>query len=104
MKITIGKDKLDMAQKAADAAAEKIRKAIAEKGEARIIVATGASQFEFLQALVKEEGIDWTKVTGFHLVPRKERRYNTCKPHQPRLLELGRRGERRDHLRPRVKA
>ena len=67
MKITIGKDKLDMAQKAADAAAEKIRKAIAEKGEARIIVATGASQFEFLQALVKEEGIDWTKVTGFHL-------------------------------------
>ena len=67
MKLTIGKDKLDMAQKAADAAAEKIRKAIAEKGEARIIVATGASQFEFLQALVKEEGIDWTKVTGFHL-------------------------------------
>ncbi len=67
MKIVIGKDKLDMAQQAADAAAEKIRKAIAENGEARIIVATGASQFEFLQALVKEPGIDWTKVTGFHL-------------------------------------
>jgi glucosamine-6-phosphate deaminase len=67
MKLTIGKDKLDMAQKAADAAAEKIRKAIAEKGEARIIVATGASQFEFLEAFVKEPGIDWTKVTGFHL-------------------------------------
>jgi glucosamine-6-phosphate deaminase len=67
MEVYIGKDKLDMAQKAADSAAEKIRKAIAEKGEARIIVATGASQFEFLQALVKEPGIDWTKVTGFHL-------------------------------------
>ena len=67
MTIFIGKDKLDMAAAAAKSAADKIRKAIAEKGEARIIVATGASQFEFLQALVKEPGIDWTKVTGFHL-------------------------------------
>ena len=67
MKVYIGKDKADMAQHAADMAAEKIRKAIADNGEARIIVATGASQFEFLEALVKEPGIDWTKVTGFHL-------------------------------------
>ncbi|NOR75517.1 MAG: glucosamine-6-phosphate deaminase, partial [Draconibacterium sp.] len=35
-------------------------------GEANIIVATGASQFEMLSELIKEE-IDWTKVTGFHL-------------------------------------
>ena len=48
MQIYTGKDKYDMAQKAADTAADKIRKAIAERGEARIIVATGASQFEFL--------------------------------------------------------
>ena len=67
MKVYIGKDKFDMAQKAADMAADKIREAIAARGEARIIVATGASQFEFLEALVKEPGIDWTKVTGFHL-------------------------------------
>lgn len=67
MKVYIGRDKLDMAQKAADMAADKIRKAISENGVARIIVATGASQFEFLEALVKEPGIDWTKVTGFHL-------------------------------------
>jgi len=67
MNIYIGKDKNDMAQHAADAAADHIRAAIAARGEARIIVATGASQFEFLAALVKEPGIDWTKVTGFHL-------------------------------------
>ena len=67
MNIYIGTDKQDMAQHAADAAAAKIREAIAARGEARIIVATGASQFEFLAALVKEPGIDWTKVTGFHL-------------------------------------
>lgn len=63
----IGKDKDDMAIKAAKSAACHIRKAIAERGEARIIVATGASQFEFLNALVNEPDIDWTKVTGFHL-------------------------------------
>ena len=67
MKTYIGSDKMDMAAKAAEAAGERIRKAIRENGEARIIVATGASQFEFLQALVKEPDIDWTKVTGFHL-------------------------------------
>ena len=67
MKTYIGKDKDDMALKAAACAAEHIRKAIAERGEARIIVATGANQFEFLNALVNEPDIDWTKVTGFHL-------------------------------------
>ena len=67
MKIVIGKDKLDMARQAAAQAADRIRAAIASSGEARIIVATGASQFEFLQSLVAEPGIDWTKVTGFHL-------------------------------------
>ena len=38
MKVYIGKDKLDMARKAADMAADKIRAAIAARGEARIIV------------------------------------------------------------------
>ena len=67
MNIYIGKDKLDMAAKAAKMAGDRIREAIRARGEARIIVATGASQFEFLAALVKEPDIDWTKVTGFHL-------------------------------------
>lgn len=67
MKTYIGKDKADMAAAAAKMAGDRIREALAARGEARIIVATGASQFEFLEALVKEPGIDWTKVTGFHL-------------------------------------
>ena len=67
MDIIIGKDKLDMASKAAKMTGDRIRKAIKDNGQARIIVATGASQFEFLSALVKEPDIDWTKVTGFHL-------------------------------------
>ena len=39
----IGKDKLDMAAHAAKMAGDRIREAIALRGEARIIVATGAS-------------------------------------------------------------
>ncbi len=67
MKISISKQTDEMGKAAAAYAAEGIRKAIAERGAARVIVATGASQFTFLQALVAEPGIDWTKVTGFHL-------------------------------------
>ena len=52
MNIYIGKDKLDMAAHAAKMAGDRVREAIKLRGEARIIVATGASQFEFLEALV----------------------------------------------------
>src|SRR6187455_1938221 len=51
---------------AADAAA-RIREAITRQGRARIIAATGASQIQFLEALVREPGIDWGKVEMFHL-------------------------------------
>lgn len=44
-----------------------LRSAIAEKGRARIIVATGSSQFEVLEALTSQPDIDWTCVDGFHL-------------------------------------
>jgi glucosamine-6-phosphate deaminase len=46
---------------------EALREAIAERGRARLIVATGSSQFEVLDGLVREPGVDWTKVDGFHL-------------------------------------
>lgn len=66
MEIIISETKKELGTKAAHKGAEIIRKAIAERGEANIIVATGASQFEMLEALVKEN-IDWSVVTGFHL-------------------------------------
>jgi glucosamine-6-phosphate deaminase len=52
---------------AARLAAAAIRAALAEHGEASIIVATGASQFATLAALVQAPGIDWSRVTAFHL-------------------------------------
>ncbi len=66
MEIIISETKQDLGKKAAQMGANLIRKAIAENGTANIIVATGASQFEMLGELVKED-IDWSKVTAFHL-------------------------------------
>ena len=48
-------------------AADLIRQAIAARGEAYLIAATGASQFEFLDALVLQPDIDWGQVNFFHL-------------------------------------
>lgn len=56
-----------MGQAAAREGANHIRAAIAARGEANIIVATGASQFETLSHLIDEPDIAWDKVTGFHL-------------------------------------
>ncbi|MCQ2413107.1 MAG: glucosamine-6-phosphate deaminase [Sphaerochaetaceae bacterium] len=52
--------------KAAQKTAEIINKAISEKGHARIVLSTGASQFEMFDALVKMD-VDWSKVEMFHL-------------------------------------
>ncbi|MFT3771668.1 MAG: 6-phosphogluconolactonase [Minicystis sp.] len=56
-----------LGQKAALEGAELIRDALRRRGEANIIVASGASQFEMLENLVTSGGIAWHGVTGFHL-------------------------------------
>jgi glucosamine-6-phosphate deaminase len=65
--IRLMSDKATLGEAAAKLGAEAIREAIARKGTASIIVATGASQFELLQNLVAVSDIDWSKVTAFHL-------------------------------------
>jgi glucosamine-6-phosphate deaminase len=67
MLLKLFRDKVSLGQAAAEQAATAIRSAIAERGVARIIAATGASQFEFLDALIQSPGIDWTRVEAFHL-------------------------------------
>ncbi len=56
-----------MGQAAGEVAAKAIKASLAKKGFANIILATGTSQFETLSRLVDEPGIDWSKVTLFHL-------------------------------------
>jgi glucosamine-6-phosphate deaminase len=67
MLLRVFNDKTSLGKAAAEQAVTAIRQAIAERGWARIIAATAASQFEFLDALTKAADIDWTKVEAFHL-------------------------------------
>lgn len=67
MKLEILPDKGKLAEAAASRASDAINRAIRERGAARIIAATGASQFQFLEHLTKEAGIDWGRVEMFHL-------------------------------------
>ena len=67
MQIVIRDDPAQMGMQAAADGAVLIRQALETKGSATIIVATGASQFTMLEQLVREEGIDWSRITGFHL-------------------------------------
>ncbi len=55
-----------MGKAAANFVGNKLLEAITDRGAANLILATGASQFSFLDAL-KERDIDWKKITVFHL-------------------------------------
>jgi glucosamine-6-phosphate deaminase len=67
MIIKVFEEKNALGQVAASYAASLIREAIDSRGLARIVAATGASQFEFLDALTAAPGIDWQNVELFHL-------------------------------------
>ena len=67
MLIRVLDDKLTLARAAADRAAAVLQQALTEHGHARIIAATGASQFDFLEALTARSDIDWHNVEMFHL-------------------------------------
>ena len=67
MLVSIKEDEKAAGISAGKKAASFIREAIQSKGNATIILATGSSQFEVLHQLTNEKGIDWNKVTMFHL-------------------------------------
>ena len=67
MDVAIFDSRLQLAEAASKEAAGVIRQAIAERGHAYLVAATGASQFEFLEALVQVPNIDWARTVFFHL-------------------------------------
>lgn len=67
MKIDIKSNPVALGHAAGTVAAALIRKAIETKGSANIILATGTSQFETLNQLIREKNIDWDQVVMFHL-------------------------------------
>ncbi len=66
MDIRVHEDKVSLGRAAAEEGSRGIRLALAERGMANVILATGASQFEMLDVLVGED-IDWSWITVFHL-------------------------------------
>jgi len=66
LKIAIYDEPISMGEAAADFVVKKLNEAIAKNGEAHLILATGASQFSFLEAFILRN-IDWKKITVFHL-------------------------------------
>lgn len=67
MQVNTYADRQSLSRAAAADAARAIQAAIAQRGDARIVAATGASQIEFLRALTSSGGIDWRRVELFHL-------------------------------------
>ena len=67
MDFKIFDDRDSMGKTAAAQAATAIRRAILDRGKARIVAATAASQKEFLDELTRAPGIDWRLVEAFHL-------------------------------------
>lgn len=66
MKLHVYETAAEMGRFSAELIAEKLNEAIAQRGSARLLLSTGASQFEMLEALVGMD-VDFSKVTMFHL-------------------------------------
>lgn len=66
MEIYIYPTKRELGEGAARLTAGRLTEAIEQRGRANLVLATGASQFEMLDALVAER-VDWSRVTAFHL-------------------------------------
>src|SRR5512135_3366735 len=66
MKISISPDSKDLGRQSALFISDKLNSVIRDKGEARVVVSTGSSQFDMFSVLVNLE-VDWQKVEIFHL-------------------------------------
>jgi glucosamine-6-phosphate deaminase len=59
-------DKPTLSEAAADFVAARLNETLAQRGEANLVLATGASQYDFLAALLGK-AVDWSQITAFHL-------------------------------------
>ena len=67
LKVIVADNRDNMGKAAAEAAGKCIRALLAEKDEINMIFAAAPSQNETLKYLVKEPGIDWTRVNAYHM-------------------------------------
>lgn len=67
LEVRVYKDRQAMGRHAGEEAADHIRHLLANQDQVRMIFAAAPSQNEFLQTLVQAEGIDWSRITAFHM-------------------------------------
>ena len=60
MKIIVSKDEKSLGQKSASHIAQVLNECIAQKGSARVVLSTGASQLPMFEALIQEK-VDWSR-------------------------------------------
>ena len=65
--VKIAQDRQGLGNFSGELAAERIRELLKTQPRVRLVVATGSSQFEVLEVLSKAQGVDWSRVDGFHL-------------------------------------
>jgi len=64
--VKVYSEEAEMGAAAAEFVALTLASVIEERGKANLILATGTSQFSFLEEL-KEQDVEWSKITVFHL-------------------------------------
>lgn len=67
LRVFVHPDRRTMGLAAAARAATALREALAQQGDARIVVASAPSQDELVAGLAAAPGIDWSRVTVFHM-------------------------------------
>jgi glucosamine-6-phosphate deaminase len=67
LKVNVFANRLDAGTSAAEEASRILRAAIERQGSARLIVASAPSQNELADGIAEAGGIDWRRITMFHL-------------------------------------
>ena len=67
MRVQVFSSNREASRAAAREAAAILRGGIASRGRARLVLSTGNSQLEFIDALVRAQDLDWTAVEALHL-------------------------------------
>lgn len=65
--IYVGASRADMGRQAAHDVASELRRRLARQHRVRMIFAAAPSQSPMLEALISEPGIDWGRVSAFHM-------------------------------------
>lgn len=67
LSIAIYESPTAMAENVALSVREYLQQCLSDRGTATVILATGNSQIQFLESLIKLGGLDWSNITCFHL-------------------------------------